>query len=212
MKRRTLDIAFSVGGLILALLLLAIGLVLHSEYNWGRDYVREELGAQRIIFPTEERLTEEEKTWKSGSSCLVKYAGETMDSGSQAECYARYFIALHVEQSAIRAGYPGETYATLGPIRTALTAEIQEAEDAGDEEAAEAARERLQAATSLRSTMQTGETLRGLLLTSYGFSVLADRALLIAQISYGIAAILVILSIAGFVHAYFARDERVFKE
>ncbi|MEO6399008.1 MAG: hypothetical protein ABIP13_11115, partial [Tepidiformaceae bacterium] len=158
MKRRTLDIIFSAGGVLLAALLVVLGFVLADQQSFAKDYVKGELGAQRITFATAENLKEEEKTWKPGSVCLVENAGKVMETGKQAECYAKYFIAFHMTTSATTAGFPGETYATLGPIRTDLTAQVKAAKDSGNTAAAEAAQKKLDSATSLRSTMQTGET------------------------------------------------------
>ena len=209
MKRRTLDIIFAGGGVLLAALLVVLGFVLADQQSFAKDYVRGELSAQKITFATSEKLTEPEKTWKPGSVCLVENAGKTMETGKQAECYAKYFIAFHMTQSATTAGYPGETYATLGPIRTDLTAQVKAAKDKGDTAAAEAAQKKLDSATSLRGTMQTGETLRGLLLTTYGFSIFGDKAALAANVLYALAALLAVLSIAGFVHAFVTPKEEV---
>ena len=50
MKRRTLDLIFASGGLVIALAMLVLGFVLMDQYNWGQDYVKEELGSQKIYF------------------------------------------------------------------------------------------------------------------------------------------------------------------
>jgi hypothetical protein len=57
--------------------------------------------------------------------------------------------------------------------------------------------------------MQTGETLRGLLLTVYGFSVIGEKAALAGGIVYGLAVLMGILSVAGFVHAIATPKEKV---
>lgn len=209
MKRRTLDIIFSAGGAALAVLLLVLGFVLMDQANFADDYVAEELSAQKITFATEEKLTDEEKNWKPGSSCLTEYAGEVMKTGKQAECYAKYYIAMHMDRSAKTAGLEGETYATLGAVRTDLAAQVKTAKDAGDTAKAETLQKQLDSATSLRSTMQTGETLRGLLLTSYGFSIFGDKAALAANVCFAAAVLLALLAIAGFVHAFMARDRKI---
>src|SRR6185436_16304669 len=118
------------------------------------------------------------------------------------------YIAKHMDNSAIAAGFPGATYATLGTIRTGLSADITAAKAKGDTAAAADAQKKLDAATSLRTTMQTGETLRGLLLTVYGFSVLGDMAGLASTLLYGLAAILFLISIAGLVHAFVTPKEK----
>lgn len=209
MTRKQLDILLSGGGAIIAVLLLVLGVVLADQKPFADDYVKQELGAQRITFAAAERLTDDEKNWKPGSKCLVENAGKAMETGKQAECYAKYFIAKHMATSAKNAGYEGETYATLGPIRTGLQAEVKAANDKGDSAAAAEAQKKLDAATSLRSTMQTGETLRGLLLTTYGFSIFGDRADLAATVCFIIAGLLLVLSIAGFVHAFMTPPDKI---
>ena len=229
MKRRTLDIIFASGGALLAIAMLVLGLVLMDQYNWGKDYVKEELGSQKITFAAADKLTEEEKTWKPGSSCLVENAGKLMTTGSQAECYAKYYIGLHLEESAknLKLSAPikvnvggtdqtlttmeGQTYATLGSIRTALAADQKALADKGDTAAAAARQKDVDAVASLRTSQQTGETLRGLLLTSYGFSIFGEKANTIAMVTFIIAALLALLSIAGFVHAWMAKDAKVFE-
>jgi hypothetical protein len=132
-----------------------------------------------------------------------------METGPQAECYAKYYIALHMENAAKASGFPGATYATLGGIRTDLSAQIAAAKTKGDTAATTDLQKKLDTATSLRTTMQTGETLRGLLLTVYGFSVLGSMAGLAGSILYGLAAVMLVLSIAGFVHAFVTPKEKV---
>lgn len=202
MNRKQLDILFAGGGVVFALLLLVLGFVLHDQASFAHDYVKDELGSQKITFAPADKLTDEEKNWKPGSKCLVEYAGELMETGKQAECYAKFYIGKHMDASATGAGFPGETYATLGSIRTDLSAEVKAAKDAGNTAAADEAQAKLDKATSLRSTLQTGETLRGLLLTSYGFSIFGEKAALAADVCYIAAVVLLILGIAGFVHAF----------
>jgi len=195
MKRRTLDFIFAGGGLLLAFLLLILGFVLADQASFAKDYVKEQLGAQRITFSEADKLSEEETNWKPGSQCLIEYAGKTMETGKQAECYANYFIAMHMRRSAANAavdgeklGWDNETYATMGGIRSAISADIAKAKEAGNTEEAAKLQKKLDAGTSLRSTFQTGETLRGLLLTSYGFSIFGEKAALAATVLYIIGA------------------------
>jgi hypothetical protein len=209
MKRRTLDIIFAGGGLLVAVILVGLGFALLTQYTFAQDYVKEELSAQKIVFATADKLTPEETTWKAGSACLVTYAGQTMETGPQAECYAKYYLAKHMDTSAKNAGFPGATYATLGGIRTDLSAQIAAAKAKSDTTGAADLQKKLDSATSLRTTMQTGETLRGLLLTVYGFSAIGEKAGLAANIIFGLAALLAVLSVAGFVHAFITPKEKV---
>ena len=208
MKRRTLDIIFAGGGAVLAVLLLVLGFVLADQASFAHDYVKDQLGQQKITFAAADKLTEGEKT-QPGGACITENAGKLMETGKQAECYANFYIGYHLEESAKTAGFPGETYATLGAVRTGLTADVAAAKAKSDTAAQEAAQKKLDSATSLRSTMQTGETLRGLLLTSFGFSIFGEKAGLAADVCYAAAFLLLLLAIAGFVHAFVTPKEKV---
>jgi hypothetical protein len=100
----------------------------------------------------------------------VKYEGQQLTSGSQAECYANKYIALHLSETN-----DGKTYAeTSNDSREAATA-AKQATANGAPNAADLNAQ----ATALDAKVQTlfrGETLRGLLLTSYGFSIFGQRA------------------------------------
>jgi len=68
------------------------------------------------------------------------------------------------------------------------------------------------AAKALDGKVQTlfrGETLRGLLLTSYGFSIFGERAAQAALVAYAVALILFLASIAGFIHAFTTSKDEV---
>lgn len=208
MRRRTLDLILAGGGLLVAVILVALGFAMATQYSFAQGYVKEELAAQKITFTAADKLTDVEKNWKPGSACLTTYGGELLQTGAQAECYAKYYIAVHMDTSAKNAGFPGATYATLGGIRAGLSADIAAAKARGDTAAAADTQKKLDAATSLRTSMQTGETLRGLLLTVYGFSVLGDMAGLASNLLFALAAIMLALSAAGFVHAFVTPNER----
>src|SRR6266511_4049176 len=90
MKRKTLDRIFAGGGLLVAALLAALGFALGGQYAFAVDYVKGELGAQKITFTAADKLTDVEKNWKPGSTCLVTYAGQPLETGPQAECFAKY--------------------------------------------------------------------------------------------------------------------------
>jgi hypothetical protein len=192
MKRRTLDILFSTGGVVLAGLLLIVGIVMTSNANFARNYVADQLGQQHITFKNVNALTDEEKK----APCLVQYAGQRLTTGKQAECYANSFIGLHLQSIA-----GGKTYADLGAPQSALQAQVAQAQQANDPNLADLQKQ-LTALTAQRQTLFTGETLRGLLLTSYGFSVFGEKAAQAALVAYLAAILLALLAIAGFVHAF----------
>jgi len=200
MKRRTLDILFSTGGAVLAGLLLIVGIVMTSNANFAKNYVADQLGNQHITFKTAATLTDEEKK----APCLVQYAGQKLTTGKQAECYANSFIGLHLQSIA-----DGKTYADLGADQTNLQNQVTAAQKSNDPNLADLQKQ-LTALTAQRNTLFTGETLKGLLLTSYGFSVFGEKAAQAALVAYLAAALLLLLAIAGFVHALVTPKNRAF--
>jgi hypothetical protein len=191
MKRRTLDLLFSAGGFLLAGLLLVLGLVMAGNSEFSKNYVRAQLGQQNIFFKAADTLTAEEKQ----SACVVRYAGQRLVTGKQAECYANDFIGLHVRSTA-----NGQTYADLGAPQSALRTQVAAAQAAGDA-GLPALQQQLTDITAQRETLFKGETLRGLLLTSFGFSVFGVKAGQVAAVSYLAAGLLALLSLAGLAHA-----------
>jgi Tfp pilus assembly protein PilV len=200
MKRRTLDIIVSMGLLGLAGLLLIMGLVFTSNANFANDYVEQQLSQQNITFKRLDTLTPEEKA-KPG---LVKYAGQKLTTGKQAEVYANDFIGLHLESTA-----GGKTYAELGAVQTDLRNQVAAAQQAGASNVADLQKQ-LSDVTAQRETVFKGETLRGLLLTSYGFSEFGTKAEQAATVAYAGAALLFLLGIAGLVHAFMTPKTRAF--
>ncbi len=125
MKRKSLDILFSIGGLGLAALLLVGGTVLTSNADFAKNYVHQQLSQQRITFKAADQLTPEEQQ----SACVVSNAGKTLETGKQAECYANEFIGLHL---ASIPNTNGKTYAQLGDDQAALRLRLAAAQADND--------------------------------------------------------------------------------
>ncbi len=189
MKRTTLDIMFSVGGLIVAGLLLVMGVVLTGNADFAEDYTGDQLAAQQISFKAADKLTAEEKQ----AACLVEYAGQKLTTGKQAECYANDFIGEHVKDVA-----GGKTYAELGGPERALQAKVAAAQKANDPALADLQKQHA-AIKGQRDALFQGETSRGLLLTSFGFDVLGAKAEQAATVAYLVAGLLGLLSLVSLV-------------
>jgi hypothetical protein len=192
MKRRTLDIVFSVGGVFVALLLAVLGLVLQNQSNFAKSYVHDQLTAQKITFTPVAGLADNEKQ----AACLVANAGQPLTTGKQAECYANKYIALHLSEVN-----NGKTYSQTSTDARTARAAATKAQQGNDPNAAALDK----TATALEGQVQTlfrGETLRGLLLTSYGFSIFGERAMQAAWVCFAVALVLFLASIAGFIHAF----------
>ena len=200
MKRRTLDVIVSVGGLLLAGLLLIAGLVLTSNAKFANDYVTQQLSEQKINFKPAATLTDAEKA----KPCLVQYAGQPLTTGKQAECYANNFIGLHLESTG-----GGKTYAELGDVQTQLRTQIAEAQKTNASNLADLQKQ-LTDTTASRETVFKGETLRGLLLTSYGFSEFGTKAAQAATVAYIGAGVLLVLGLFGFIHAFVTPKTQAF--
>ena len=180
MRRRTIDVLASSAGVVAAIVLLVAGIYFNQRYDFAENNVRDQLRAQQIFFPDQADLTDEELE----QSGVVKYAGQQVDTGRKAEVYANEFIALHLSEIA-----DGKTYSQLSSESRA---------NPDDEELAG------QVQASFR-----GETLRGLLLTTYGFWQLGQEARLMTIVCFAGAAILLVLSIIGFVHAFRTRRDEI---
>ena len=155
MKRRTLDIVFSAGGLLVAILVLVLGLVLQNQANFAKDYVHDQMAQQRITFTPAEGLSDEEKA----ADCLVENAGQPLLTGKQAECYANEYIGLHLAETN-----EGKTYSETSGESRGVAAELEAAME-DDPESPETLA--LQAQSEERNakvqTLFRGEALRGLI-------------------------------------------------
>jgi hypothetical protein len=200
MKRRTLDIITSIGGLGLALLLLVAGLVLTSNANFAKTYVHDQMAQQKITFPTADKLTDEEKKQPG----LIRYAGQKLLTGKQSEVYANEFIGLHLEKAT-----GGLSYAELGVPAGVAKANLAAAKEAGVTDTADLEKA-VATTTATRETAFKGETLRGLLLTSFGFSELGRKAEQASTVAYLGSVMMLLLALAGFVHAFRTSKQTVF--
>jgi hypothetical protein len=191
LPRRRIDKALIGFGVIAALVFAVAGGLLAWGANFANDYVDDELSSQRAFFPDEASLREE------GRDDLVTYADEQVTTGTEAEAEAEAeasFIAGHMQGIA-----DGKTYAEIDD-RGAAQAVL----DARDTGASPAEIAKLQATadelTAQRDSLFRGETLRGLLLSSYAWSTIGRIAGIAAIVAFAGAAVMAALVVAGVVH------------
>jgi hypothetical protein len=184
-QRRRLRL--SLAGLGIAGALVAVASMMAHDANFSRSYVRDQLVRQRITFKAADALSAEERK----AECLVEHAGKLMTTGKQAECYANEFIGRH-----LRALGKGRTYAELGNVQNTLRVQIATARANGYPTVTRL-QDELTELTRQRQSLFEGESLRGMLLTSYGFSVLGDKAGQAASVAYGAAGLMTLLSVGG---------------
>ncbi|MCU1351649.1 MAG: hypothetical protein JWM05_858 [Acidimicrobiales bacterium] len=199
MKRRTLDFIFSAGGIAMAVLLLVLGLVLQNQADFAKSYVKDQLGQQKVTFTPVKGLSPDEQK----ASCLVANAGQPLVTGKQAECYANEYIGRHVKE--INGGL---TYSqSSGAARAArTTADAALAAKAPNAATLDGQAKALEGKTD---ALFRGETLRGLLLTSFGFSIFGQRAAQAATVGFLLAVVLALASLAGLVHALTTKRDAV---
>jgi hypothetical protein len=187
LRRRTIDKLLIGTGAVAAVVFAAAGGLLLWGSNFAKDYVHDELASQNVVFPDEASLREE------GRDDLVTYADEQVTTGSEAEAYADY-IAGHMEGIA-----DGKTYSQIDDRGAAQA--VVDAREAGASEAEVA---ELQATANeleaQRDSLFRGETLRGLLLSSYAWATVGMIAGIAAWVAFAGAAVLAVLVIAGLVH------------
>jgi hypothetical protein len=216
MRRRTLDIIVSTGGLALAVLLVVVGIVLTDNARFSEGYVGDQLAQEKITFKEAAELTPEEQAFtEANSGCLITFAGQDLTTGKQAECYANEYIGAHLTYYPTMTGMTavayadGMTFRELGGVQRELRTKIEEATAANDP-ALPALEQELADITTVRGKIFEGQMLRNALLTSYGFSVLGEKAAEAARFVFIGAVLLALLAIAGFVHALLTPKTRAF--
>ena len=135
--------------------------------SFATGQVHDNLAAQQIFFPpaNSPAIT---SLPAADAAAMSVYAGQQMTTGEQAATYADHFIAVHLKEVA-----GGKTYAQVSsaaqadPTNTKLAGQVQ--------------------------TLFRGETLRGLLLNSYGWSQIGQYAAY-AAIGLAVAAGAVLLA------------------
>lgn len=188
-RRHTIDIVLVAAGVVVTVVLAVAGVLLQWGSNFASDHVRTELTAQQIFFPNEEALTAE------GRTDLVGFAGQQVSDGDQAKAYASY-IGGHLEGVA-----DGQSYAELGTPERAAKAAVKAAKDSGASEAEVAdLQAKASAITGQRDTLFRGETLRGLLLTTYAWSTIGQIAGIAAITAFVAAGVMFVLVVLGIVH------------
>jgi branched-subunit amino acid transport protein len=187
-RRRVDRVLIGFGALAAVVFAVAGGLLLWG-HNFSSDYVSRELGSQNITFPDAAALTAE------GRTDLLSHAGNSVNSGNEAEAYASY-INGHLQGIA-----DGQTYADLGTPQRAATAAVAAAQDSGASQATiDDLQAKATALTAQRTSLFQGETLRGLLLSAYAWSTVGMIAGIAAIAAFVASAVAIVLVVLGMVH------------
>jgi hypothetical protein len=175
MKRRTLDITLATVGAVMAVILAVAGGLLLFAASFTNQTITDQLTAQKISFPPVAAMQGPEY------DAIRQYAGQPVTNGAEAKAYSE-MIAVHLQGVA-----DGKTYSEVS------AAWIDSAENPADRDPALAAQ---------RTTLFMGETLRGLLLNVYAFSIFGAIAFLAGWVALAAAVVMTVLAIIGFVHGH----------
>ena len=178
MSRKVFDVLASTGGIVVVVVLLVAGSLLTWGHSFVNSNVHDQLAQQQIYFPPQSAFAHAKAGTEITPSMIPsvsQYAGQQLLTGEQAKAYADHFIGVHVKSIA-----GGKTYAQVSsaaqadPTNAALKAQAQ--------------------------SLFQGQTLRGLLLEAYAFWQMGQIALWAAIAAFVAAAIMLVLSILGFLH------------
>jgi hypothetical protein len=195
LARRAWDQIISGAGAVVAIVMLALGAAALYGGSFALDNVRDRLEPQKISFPPAEAMTAEEKAIVGG------FAGQAVDTGSEAEAYSRY-IGLHLSEIG-----GGMTYAELGSVQFGVEDKIATAEEAGDTALVKELEGELAAVTGQRDTIFKGESLRAILLNAYGWWTVGQITFWAGVGLVAAGLVLAVLAALGFRHARRTGDE-----
>lgn len=197
MKRRTLDIVFSIGSVFLVVVVLVMGFELQRQTKSATNSVSTQLTQQRITFKPEAKLSAKQKT----EPCLVQNAGKPLTTAVQAECYADQQI-----RGAMLAVNKGRSYTQTSKAAASLKyyASVATKEHASNAASLEI---RYTAMEAKASTLYQDQTERNLLLSIYELSNVSKRAHEAALACFLVALILFLAAIASAVR-FFSRADR----
>ncbi len=180
-RRKTFDLILTMGGAVLTVVLVVAGALLMWGYSFANSNVHNQLAQQQIFFPTKAQLEHPAppETTAGMQPYLTPYAGQQVLTGPQAEAYADHFIAVHLSQMP----YGGVYSKVSTAARSATPGSPQAAKLQG-----------------LATTVFQGTTLRGLLLEAYAFWKIGQIALIAGIVSFCLAGVMLLLTVAGLVH------------
>ncbi|HEY3292561.1 MAG TPA: hypothetical protein VGJ85_02900 [Candidatus Nanopelagicaceae bacterium] len=183
MKRRTFDKMVTIVGVGLSVFLFVAAALMNWGYSFTNNTVKTQLSAQQITMPGSTGNAKEDATT---TAFFKDNGGKLMTNGKQAQMYADHFIAFHLSSMP--------TYAAASTANRSATAALAADPTNADLQA------KADAAANTVETVFKGESLRGMLLNAYAFWQIGQIAKIGALASLVGGILLLILSIAGWVH------------
>lgn len=183
MKRRTFDKMVTIVGVGLSVFLFVAAALMNWGYSFTNNTVKTQLSAQQITMPGSTGNAKEDATT---TAFFKDNGGKLMTNGKQAQMYADHFIAFHLSSMP--------TYAAASTANRSATAALAADPTNADLQA------KADAAANTVETVFKGESLRGMLLNAFAFWQIGQIAKIGALASLVGGILLLILSIAGWVH------------
>ena len=183
MKRRTFDKILTMVGVGLSVFLFVGASLMSWGYSFTNDTVKSQLSAQKITMPA---ATNNAKEDAATTAFFKTNGGKFMTNGKQAQMYADHYIGFHLS------GMP--TYAAASTANRAAKSALEADPTNAD------LKVKASTAAGIVETVFRGESLRGMLLSAFAFWQLGQIAKIGALASLVGGLLLLILSIAGWVH------------
>ena len=182
MRRKSLDQILSLTGLVVTVVLVIVGMLLMWGGNFAKDTVTAQLSVQNIAFDEDAAKLPPE---------LAQWAGVAVTDGESAKAYSE-LIAVHVAGAT-----DGKSYSQVSGQWFA------------DGKPGPAADQNAPSSYDVRMTAFMGEMLRAALLNAYAFWTIGSIAVFAAWVMFGLAGIMLVLTILGFAHLSRTREDDV---
>ena len=183
MKRRTFDRIVTQVGVGLAVFLFVAAGLLNWGYSFADSTVKSQLQSQAITLPAE---TQNPTEAADVTAFFKENGNKPMTTGKQAQMYADHYLGFHLAKMPTYAAASGANRAAAGALQADPTNVDLQA--------------KAQSAAATVDTVFKGTMLRGTLLTAYAFWELGQIARIAALATIVGGLLLLILSIAGWVH------------
>jgi hypothetical protein len=183
MKRRTFDKILTLVGVGLSVFVFVAAALMNWGYSFTNDTVKTQLSAQKITMPGSTNNSKEDA---ATTAFFKDNGGKLMLNGKQAQMYADHYIAFHLASMPTYADASIANRAAQG----ALSADPTNAD----------LKSKADTAAATVETVFKGESLRGMLLNAFAFWQIGQIAKIGALASLVGGILLLILSIAGWVH------------
>jgi hypothetical protein len=191
MKRSTWW-GIAAGCLVIAVVASVLGVRFKKDADFSSDFISQQFKAKGIVFSPAEALLPQQKQ----VPCLVENAGKPLLTGAQAKCYALFQIGIDLTLVDQGKTYFQDHY--NGYLSRVAAGKALAADPTASKPETVAAMKAASTADRVSDDLLAGEATSGLLLTTYGFSVLGDRASQAAWSAFVVALVFLLGAVLFF--------------